>query len=158
VTLVRASDGHFAWLIGEAVAPDDLQMPDEGVESPGILRMLRRMTAALHAADCPASWLIVADAMVVGLCSFKGPPDSTGVAEIGYGVAAGHRGKGHAREAVRLMIADVMRDRLAIALFAETSVANVASQSVLECNGFVRSGERSDPEDGALIQWTRPLN
>lgn len=36
---------------------------------------------------------------------------------------------------------------------AETSAGNVASQRVLERNGFVRTGERVDEEDGQLICW-----
>ena len=36
---------------------------------------------------------------------------------------------------------------------AETSVENRASQRVLERNGFVRCGERVDPEDGVLVAW-----
>jgi RimJ/RimL family protein N-acetyltransferase len=36
---------------------------------------------------------------------------------------------------------------------AETRVDNIASQRVLERNGFVQIGERVDAEDGPLICW-----
>ncbi len=36
---------------------------------------------------------------------------------------------------------------------AETRTDNIASQRVLECNGFTRTGERLDEEDGVLLCW-----
>lgn len=36
---------------------------------------------------------------------------------------------------------------------SETGVDNIASQRVLERNGFIRIGERIDAEDGPLICW-----
>jgi putative acetyltransferase len=41
------------------------------------------------------------------------------------------------------------------AVTAETSVHNHPSQRVLEHNGFLKVGERLDPEDGKLICWKR---
>ena len=38
-------------------------------------------------------------------------------------------------------------------LTAETAGDNRASQPAPERNGFVRTGERTDPEDGALYLW-----
>lgn len=38
-------------------------------------------------------------------------------------------------------------------LSAETGVGNIASQRVLERNGFIRTGERIDAEEGPLICW-----
>jgi RimJ/RimL family protein N-acetyltransferase len=37
-------------------------------------------------------------------------------------------------------------------------VQNIASQRVLERNGFARIGERSDLEDGELILWRIETN
>lgn len=36
---------------------------------------------------------------------------------------------------------------------AETGVGNIASQHVLERNGFARAGERINAEDGPVICW-----
>jgi RimJ/RimL family protein N-acetyltransferase len=40
-------------------------------------------------------------------------------------------------------------------LTAETAVQNLASQRVLERNGFARASTRIDLEDGEVIGWTR---
>jgi RimJ/RimL family protein N-acetyltransferase len=38
-------------------------------------------------------------------------------------------------------------------LIAETALANVASQRVLEVNGFARVGRSVDGEEGEMIVW-----
>lgn len=118
--------------------------------------MLRRTTAKLRDRNVAGSWLIVASGEVVGLCGFKAVPDK-GVAEIGYGIAASRRKQGHATRAVAALILQASRDPEIGALRAETAIANIASQRVLERNGFVKSGTRNDPEDGDLIVWSRSL-
>ena len=40
--LIEATDAHFAWMLGEATRPDGLQLPEGGVEPPGVLRWPRR--------------------------------------------------------------------------------------------------------------------
>ncbi len=99
--------------------------------------------------------MIVADGEVVGICSLKGAPDASGFAEIGYGVAGERRRRGHATAAVACLIALVRDWPGVLGLTAETAVGNVASQSVLEANGFGRVGTLSDAEDGDLLMWRR---
>ncbi|WP_300578964.1 GNAT family N-acetyltransferase [Phenylobacterium sp.] len=152
--LIAATDDHFAWLVGERSAPDGLSQPSDGVDDVAILKFLRRMTARLHEAQCRASWLIVDQQQVVGLCSFKRPPDA-GLAEIGYGVAASRQRRGYATHAVRLLIDEVVETGAAAELSAQTAVDNIPSIRVLEANGFSRMGTRSDPADGELILWSR---
>jgi len=150
--LVEATEAHFAWMLGEGPRPDNLRTPPEGVAPPGELRWLRGNLATTPPGS---SWLIVADGEVVGVCSLKGAPDATGLAEIGYGVAGERRRRGHATAAVACLI-EFVRDRTSIlGLTAETAVANIASQSVLEANGFGRVGTRADPDDGDLLIWRR---
>ena len=152
ITLVKATDAHFAWLLGEAPPPDGLILPPGGVEKPGVLRWLRRRLAvgASH-------WLMVADGEVVGLCSFKGPANAEGVLELGYGVAPERRRRGHALAAVACLV-EVARGRPGLAgLMAETATTNIASAKVLEANGFSRAGVRTGPEYGVLMIWRRGL-
>jgi len=99
--------------------------------------------------------MIVIDNEVVGLCGEKHAPDSDGMVEIGFGVASRRRGRGYATRAIAELIDIAARDMLVHRLMAETAVANIASQRVLERNAFVRTGTRSDPEDGELIVWHR---
>ena len=73
--LVPARDAHFAWMLGEAEAPDRLALPPGGLDTPPILRWLRRTLPKLGGYG---SWLMVADGEVVGMCSYKWPPTEAG--------------------------------------------------------------------------------
>lgn len=157
VRLLLATDDHFAWLLNETVAPGGLRLPEGGVDHPLVLQILRRLTAKLHAAGCHASWLVVDENEVVGLCGFKQPADDAHIAEIGYGVAGSRRRKGYATTAVELLIKEVVTSKAASHLRAETAIANLPSQGVLERNGFSICGTRVDAEDGELLIWCRPL-
>jgi RimJ/RimL family protein N-acetyltransferase len=152
--LIEAVDAHFAWMLGEIPAPHPkLRLPPGGVDSPGIIRLLRDMTARMHDAGCRGSWLIVAGDEVVGLCSYKQPPSNDGKVEIGYGIAAGKRDRGYASRAVRAMLDQARRDDKISVVIAATASANIVSQRVLERNGFSRTGVSYDPDDGELIWW-----
>lgn len=92
----------------------------------------------------PAWWIhqIVLDAVVVGDIGFHGPPaaEPPCTVEVGYVVVPGLRGRGVATSACALLLrrawgsgAEVVR--------AETEPGNVASERVLEKNGFVRRAD-----------------
>src|SRR5579862_3209407 len=81
------------------------------------------------------SWLMVVDDEVVGLCSYKTPPTAEGLVEIGYGIAPQRRRLGYATQAAGLLIEAARNDERVRALTAETALANLASQRVLEING-----------------------
>ena len=76
------------------------------------------------------------DGSAVGGIGFFGPPDDTGTVEFGYGLVPSARGAGLATESVELALQQAA-DNGARAVVADTDVANVASQRVLEKNGFV---------------------
>jgi len=151
--LVPAGDAHFDWMLGGAPVSPTLRLPPGGVEARSILEMLRGMLANVRAVHGGGGWLIVANGEVVGLCSYKRPADADGMVEIGYGVAASRRRRGHATRAVALMLREAARDPLVKIITAETAVANVASHRALEANGFRKTGTRVDKEDGELIAW-----
>ena len=153
--LVEAEDRHFAWLLGETEAPEGLRAPAGGVEVRDVLVIVRGFAAALREGNCRAHWLIAEGCEIVGLCGFKRPP-AAGRAEIGYGVAAGHRGRSHASVAVALML-DAAVELGITTLTAETATGNRASEIVLERNGFTRVGWRDDAEDGSLTLWARAV-
>ena len=89
--------------------------------------------------------------VAVGAACFKNSPSPDSV-EIGYGVAAGETGRGYATAGVAAMLAAAAQLGAAT-VTANTSVANPASARVLVNNGFVRTGQRHDPEDGLLDCW-----
>ena len=70
---------------------------------------------------------------------------SNGLVEIGYGIAAGRRGRGYATQAVAAVVAAARADPALRGVAADTAVANVASQRVLIKNGFARRGEADRP-------------
>lgn len=145
-------------MLGEIPAPfPDLCLPNDGVDTPAILRLLRDMTQRLSDAGCCGSWLIVAQNEVVGLCGYKQPPSADGKVEIGYGIALGHRDRGHASRAVAAMLEHARRDPAILVVTAATAVANIVSQRVLERNGFEQTGSSYDPDDGRLLWWQARL-
>jgi RimJ/RimL family protein N-acetyltransferase len=154
-TLLEATDDDFEWMIrGVAVPHRGLSLPPGGVDAKAVLAHVRAMARTLlQQWGRTASWMIVANDEVVGLCGYKYPPTG-GAVDIGYGVAASRRRLGHASSAVAAILADARRNQSLQDIFADTAVENVASQGVLKKNGFERVGTNVDPQDGeALIRW-----
>ncbi|HEX7695725.1 MAG TPA: GNAT family N-acetyltransferase [Sphingomonas sp.] len=151
-------DGDFAWLLGEGPAPASAPAVCEGGIAPREVIELIRGVAAKNreALGGDVAWLVVADGEAVGMISFTRPHDGKRP-EIGYGIADSRQGRGHATQAVAALLS-IVRVRGFDGLTAETGVGNRPSQVVLERNGFVRTGERTDPEDGDLYLWTIGLN
>lgn len=150
------TDQDFAWLLGEAERSDSLVLCEGGIGPHEVTAMLRGITAGIAATtDQPVAWLIVEGGQIVGLTSFTRARGDGGY-DIGYGMAPAHEGRGIMSAAIAELV------RIAPAhghnrLTAETSVDNPGSRRVLEKNGFVATGTRDDPEDGALISWAVEL-
>ncbi|MGA7202859.1 MAG: GNAT family N-acetyltransferase [Candidatus Cybelea sp.] len=154
VVLIEATDADFRWMLGEHCRQNGLRLPEGGVDDPVVLGIVRAITMRLHDAGSRASWLVVCNGEVVGLCSYRRPPANRRV-EIGYGIALSKRGNGYATSAVAAMVQAAPLDPSVDTLTAETAAQNLASQRVLERNGFARASTRIDAEDGEVIGWTR---
>lgn len=85
---------------------------------------------------------IVEDGAVIGGIGFHAPP-LDGVVEIGYGVVPSARGRGVAKEALRLIIG-IAEEAGVRTVIGRTSEDNVASQRVMEAAGMVRVGRDTD--------------
>lgn len=153
--LLPATDAHFAWMLDEPVIPPPLRLPRGGVDQPWVLRWLRRNLPDLEGTG---SWLMVDGDEVVGLCSYKDPPDAAGAVDIGYAVAPARRRRGYATAAVALLIEAARADPRLRRLTAETAVDNLPSQRVLEANGFHRTGRSHDVDEGEMIVWGLALD
>lgn len=92
----------------------------------------------------PAWWIhqIVLDAVVVGDIGFHGPPPAEPPyeVEIGYLVVPGLRGRGVATQACAQLLRLAWLEGADVVL-AETEPGNVASERVLEKNGFQRGAD-----------------
>jgi RimJ/RimL family protein N-acetyltransferase len=154
ITLIPATDRLFGWMLGEPGEPTGLTLPPAGIDQDWVLRWLRRTLPTLGGRG---SWLMIDAGEVVGMISYKRPPDGEGVAEIGYGVAPERRRRGHATRAVSLMLEAAREDARIKALTAETALANVGSQRVLITNGFSDVGRSHDDDEGETIVWRLAL-
>lgn len=154
VVLVEAFDEDFAWMLrGEPPTHRGFALPPGGVDVPVVLEIVRDIARRLLEANCRASWMIVSGNEVVGLCSYRRPPND-GRVEIGFGVAESRRSVGHATRAIAAMLQAAATDPHIRVVTAETSVSNPASSRALEKNGFERTGTRLDPEDGEVVTWS----
>ncbi len=150
--LVEATDNHFRALVA-GVPPTGLDLPFGGLEPTAVLKMLRELAIEVRSEIDPAAWMIVVGGVIVGMCSITKAFPREGVVEIGYGIAAAHRQKGLATAAIGEVLAWARTIPAISAVAADTSIDNVASQRVLEKNGFRRFGDRIDVEDGPLVCW-----
>jgi ribosomal-protein-alanine N-acetyltransferase len=73
---------------------------------------------------------------VIGDCGWKGGPDETGTAEIGYGLAAPWRGQGYGSEAVAALVDWALARPACRRLVAEVLADNLPSRRLLERLGF----------------------
>jgi [ribosomal protein S5]-alanine N-acetyltransferase len=87
----------------------------------------------------------------IGTAGFLGPPREDGSVEMGYGIAASHRGRGYATEAARGLRDWVLAQPEVRGLRARSREENAASIRVLEKIGMHRTGTA----DG-MIAWYRP--
>lgn len=90
--------------------------------------------------------------MVGDLC-FMGLPNDNGEIEIGYGTYEDFRGNGYMTEAVGGMVGWARTQPNVKKITASTDKTNRASYTVLQKNGFVKSGESEE-----LFHWVKELS
>ena len=89
---------------------------------------------------------------LVGLGGFKGPPVD-GMVEIAYAINPDQQRKGHATAAARALVAYAFHSPDVRTVWAHTLPDGIASQKVLVKNGFLKTGEIEDPEDGLVWRF-----
>jgi RimJ/RimL family protein N-acetyltransferase len=83
------------------------------------------------------TWLVVDDdERIAGECGVKAMPDAAGRVEIGYGLAAGSRGRGLGTRAVAAMLDQLADTGLVREVVADVHPSNAASRRLLERLGF----------------------
>jgi RimJ/RimL family protein N-acetyltransferase len=139
LALIEATEDDFGWMLGERDRESDLSLPEGGVDDLFTLGIVRTMTARLHDAGVLASWMVVCDGQVIGLCSYRQPPTG-GRVEIGYGIAPSKRGKGYSTRVVAAMIEAASLDPLVDTLTAETARSSCGQKRCTLPETFGRAG------------------
>lgn len=95
-----------------------------------------------------SSWYLIHTAPsgdeLVGICGFKGRPDSSGSAEIGYSILTQFRNRGFASEAVDRLVRWAFSHHNVVEVSAETLPHLQPSIRVMKKNGFVHMGDGSE--------------
>lgn len=91
----------------------------------------------------PLQIVLLSSGEVIGGIGFFGPPNADGTVEFGYGVAPEVEGRGYATEAVHALLQHAFSTGRVRRALADTTLANHASQRVLEKAGLelVKSDE-----------------
>lgn len=123
---------------------------------------LWRLRLAQMASD-PASRRWVARAVVdaesgaaVGHAGFHGPPDASGMVEVGYSVDPRHRRRGYARALLAELLRRAGEEPGVRTVRATVAPDNAASLATLAGSGFVQVGEQHDEVDGLELVFERP--
>ncbi|MBY5379897.1 GNAT family N-acetyltransferase [Rhizobium leguminosarum] len=152
-TMIIELTSHDFEAVLKGMAPHHLRLvQDSAIAPPDVLAMLSRLAAEIGADFWPSAWMIVDDGEIVGLCSIVRVPQDGNI-HIGYGIAPSRQGRGCTTRAIGQLLEWARDDPRVALISAETGFENIASQRVLERNGFIRVGERIDAEDGPLICW-----
>lgn len=86
-------------------------------------------------------WFLVrkSDKIVVGSADFKDIPNEKGEVEIGYGLGKEFEHNGYMTEAVKAMCEWALQQEKVLHVIAETDSDGLASQRILQRNGFVKT-------------------
>jgi ribosomal-protein-alanine N-acetyltransferase len=142
--------------LGAARAAAGVELPEDFVDDERLWGLRLGQIA-----DDPESapWLVravVAGGTVVGHAGFHGAPDREGVVEVGYAIVPAHRRRGHARAALRGLLA-YAAEHGARTVRAAVGPDNEASLALIRSEGFAPAGEQWDEEDGRELLFERSL-
>jgi len=164
--LPRVRIVHLTGPVFQALAEGDLAAANEispvplsaylaGPERQGTFRMRSR-----QAEEDPSSagWVtgIIWDEdrqLAVGAAGYHGPPDASGMVEIGYGVDPAYRRRGYARAALEALLQRAAREPDVRTVRVSIRPDNEPSYRLASQYGFVKIGEQWDDEDGLEIVY-----
>jgi RimJ/RimL family protein N-acetyltransferase len=93
---------------------------------------------------------------IVGHAGFHGPPDESGMVEIGYTIAEPFRRRGYGRATVGALIEIAEADPAVQTVRASISPDNTASLATIRPFDFALVGEQMDDIDGLELIFERP--
>lgn len=89
--------------------------------------------------------------VAVGRAGYHGPPDPSGMVEIGYAVDPAYRRRGYARAALEALLQRAAREPQVRTVRVTISPDNAPSYQLASQYGFIEVGEQWDDEDGLEI-------
>jgi len=89
--------------------------------------------------------------LAVGRAGYHGPPDASGMVEIGYAVDPAYRRRGYARAALEFLLRRAAREPRVHTVRVTISPDNTASYDLASHYGFAKVGEQWDEDDGLEI-------
>lgn len=89
--------------------------------------------------------------LAVGRAGYHGPPDQSGMVEIGYAVDPAYRRRGYARAALEALLRRAAREPQVKTVRVTISPGNAASYALVSQYGFAEVGEQWDEQDGLEI-------
>ena len=89
--------------------------------------------------------------VAVGRAGYHGPPDPSGMVEIGYAVDPAYRRRGYARAAMEALLQRAAGEPRVRTVRVTISPGNAASYALASQYGFAEVGEQRDEEDGLEI-------
>jgi RimJ/RimL family protein N-acetyltransferase len=89
--------------------------------------------------------------VAVGRAGYHGPPDPSGMVEIGYAVDPAYRRRGYARAALEALLRRAAREPEVRTVRVTISPDNTPSYQLASQYGFAEVGEQWDEEDGLEI-------
>jgi RimJ/RimL family protein N-acetyltransferase len=145
------ADGDLA--AANAVSPVPMSAYFTGPDWRGVWRMRSRQVEQDPAS---AAWVtgVIWDQqrhLAVGRAGYHGPPDPSGMVEIGYAVDPAYRRRGYARAALEALLRRAAEEPLVHTVRVTISPDNQASHHLASQYGFVEVGEQWDDEDGLEI-------
>lgn len=153
--ILERSAGDRVWLaaqLGRAVAED---WPPQEWDEPAARWLANTMTQRPEEPFFRTWFIAMRQGPVIGTCGSKGPPDSEGAVEIGYGVVCSVWRKGLGSEAAGLLISWIFRDPRVRIIRAHTRSGDPASSGVLRRNGFALVQTIEDPREGLVDRFER---
>ena len=94
--------------------------------------------------------------LAVGAAGFHGPPDSSGMVEIGYRIDPAYRRRGYARAALEALLARAAREPDVYRVRVSIRPDNLPSAGLALQYGFRQIGEQWDDEDGPEFVYEVP--
>jgi RimJ/RimL family protein N-acetyltransferase len=145
------ADGDLA--AANAVSPVPLTPYFAGPDWRGVWR---RRSAQVERDPASAGWVtgVIWDEqrhLAVGRAGYHGPPDASGMVEIGYAVDPAYRRRGYARAALEALLERAAREPGVRTVRVTISPGNEGSCRLAAGYGFAETGEQWDDEDGLEI-------